>query len=64
MKPKNPLIIIACAKNLMTLPTIIHDSDLGKQLLIKGLQMAPKDLTVLKAVAQVIILSEKNVTNF
>lgn len=62
MELKDPLLAVNCAKMLMTLPTIAHDFDLGWKLLTKGLQMAPNDLIVLKAVARVIFLSKRNVT--
>lgn len=62
MEPKNPLIFVNCARILMTLPTISNDLNLVKQLLIKGLQIAPNDLTVLQAVVKVIILMGRNVS--
>lgn len=64
MKPKDPLIIVHLAEIVLTLPDITNDLNLGKELLLKGLKMAPNDLTVLKAVARVIILSQNNVTKF
>lgn len=47
---------------LRILPTVVHDVHFEKQLLLKGLQLAPHDLTVLKAVVvQVIIHCKKTV---
>lgn len=62
-EPGDPLTVVNCARILMTLPKIVQDLSLGNELLAKGLQMAPKDLIVLRAVARVIIIfSRKNVT--
>lgn len=50
MDPKDPHLIIKCARILMTLPTRVRDFDLGKQYLTKAFLMAPNDVTVLKAI--------------
>lgn len=57
MEPKDPHIVVKCAKTLMTLPTKVRDFNLGKQYLTKAFQMAPNDVTVLKAI-------EKTVENY
>lgn len=54
MDPKDPLLIIKCARVLMTLPTMVRDFDLGKQYLSKAFEMAPNDVTVLKAIEKTI----------
>lgn len=54
MEPKDPHIVVKCARTLMTLPIMVRDFDLGKQYLTKALEMAPNDLTVLKAVTKAI----------
>lgn len=62
-EPGDPLTVVNCARILMSLPKIFQNLSLGKELLVKGLQMAPKDLIVLRAIARVIIIfSRKNVT--
>lgn len=62
-EPGDPLKVVNCASILMSLPKIVQNLSLGKELLVKGLQMAPNDLIVLRAVARVIIcFSRKNVT--
>lgn len=50
MEPKDPLLVVKCAKTLMTLPSRVRDFNLGKQYLTKALNMAPNDVTVLKAI--------------
>lgn len=54
MEPKDPLIVVKCAKTLMTLPAMVRDFKLGKQYLTKALEMAPNDITVLKAVSNAV----------
>lgn len=54
MEPKDPLIVVNCAKTLMTLPYKVCDFNLGKQYLTKAFQMAPNDVTVLKAIENVV----------
>jgi len=61
MEPEDPLIVVNCARILTTLPGVVHDSNLIKQLLIKGLNIAPNDLIVLKAITRVIIINKKEV---
>lgn len=45
----------------MSLPDMIPDINYGKKLLLKGIQMAPNDLAVLKAITQAIIVCKKKV---
>lgn len=54
MKPKDPLIIIQCARTLMTLPSMVRDLKLGKQYLKDALEMAPNDSSVLHAIKKAI----------
>lgn len=61
MNTRDPLILVNCARILMSLPAVAHDLNAGKELLIQVLQMTPNDLIVLKAVTQVIILCKRNV---
>jgi len=50
MDPKDPHLIVKCAKILMTLPIMVRDFNLGKQYLTKAFEMAPNDGTVLQAI--------------
>lgn len=50
MKPKDPLLVVKCAKMLFTLPFLVRDSKLGIIYLKKAIKMAPTDPTVLHAV--------------
>lgn len=50
MEPKDPLIIVKCAKILITLPFMVRDFKLGIIYLKKAIEMAPNDPTVLCAV--------------
>lgn len=50
MEPKDPHLVVKCAKTLMTLPNMVRDFNLEKQYLIKAVNMAPNDVTVLKAI--------------
>ncbi|XP_027852845.2 uncharacterized protein LOC114131742 isoform X1 [Aphis gossypii] len=50
MDPKDPLLVINCARILMTLPIMVCDFNLGKQYLTKAFEMAPNDPTVLQAI--------------
>lgn len=50
MEPKDPHLIVKCARTLMTLPILVRDFNLGKQYLTKAFKMAPNDVTVLKAI--------------
>lgn len=54
MKPKDPLIIVQCARTLITLPSMVRNFKLGKQYLKDAVEMAPNDSTVLHAVKKVI----------
>lgn len=60
-KHKNPFILVTCAQVLITLPTIVNGLSLAKLLLIKSIQIAPNDLSVLKTVAKVIVIMRKKV---
>lgn len=55
MEPKDPLVIVGCAKILMTLPTKVRNFDLGKMYLTKAMQMAPNDVAVLNSIEKAII---------
>lgn len=59
MDPKDPHLVIKCARTLMTLPFMVRDFDLGKQYLTKAFDMAPNDLTVLKSIEKTIEVSKK-----
>lgn len=59
MEPKDPHIVVKCARTLMTLPIMVRDFDLGKLYLTKALEMAPNDLTVLKAVTKTVEVYKK-----
>lgn len=52
MEPKDPHIVIRCARTLMTLPAKVRDFKLGVQYLEKALKMAPNDPSVLSAVTR------------
>ena len=54
MDPKDPHLIVKCARTLMTLPIIVRDFNLGKQYLAKAFEMAPNDATVLRAIESTI----------
>ncbi|XP_025421511.1 uncharacterized protein LOC112691465 isoform X2 [Sipha flava] len=54
MEPKDPLVIVGCAKILMTLPIKVRDFDLGKMYLTKAMQMAPNDVAVLNSIEKAI----------
>ncbi|XP_026818295.1 uncharacterized protein LOC113557156 isoform X2 [Rhopalosiphum maidis] len=54
MDPKDPLLIVKCARILMTLPIMALDFNLGKQCLIKAFEMASNDETVLKAISEAV----------
>lgn len=61
MEPKDPLIIVKCARTIMTLPTKVRDFNLGKQYLTKAFEMAPNDVTVLKAIEKAIEIHNEKV---
>lgn len=44
----------------MSFPRTVQDSDFGMELLMKGQQMAPSDLVVLKETIETIILCQSN----
>ncbi|CAI6352357.1 unnamed protein product [Macrosiphum euphorbiae] len=50
MDPKDPHLVVKCARTLMTLPIMVRDFNLGKQYLTKAFEMAPNDATVLQAI--------------
>ncbi|KAE9524018.1 hypothetical protein AGLY_015665 [Aphis glycines] len=50
MDPKDPLLVVNCARILMTLPIMVYRFNLGKQYLTKAFEMAPNDPTVLRAI--------------
>jgi len=54
MDPKDPLLVIKCARTIMTLPVMVRDFNLGKQYLTKAFEMAPNDPTVLQAIESTI----------
>lgn len=61
MEPNDPLVIVNCARILISLPDMVPDINYGKQLLLKGLHMAPHDLAVLKAIIRVVIVCKNKV---
>lgn len=62
IEPNDPLVVVKCGRILISLPDMVPDViNYGKQLLLKGLQMAPNDLTVLEAITNVIIVNKKKV---
>lgn len=54
MEPKDPHLVVKCAKIIMTLPFMVRDFNLGKQYLTKAYEMAPNDITVLKAIEKTV----------
>jgi len=54
MDPKDPHLVVKCAKTLMTLPIMVRDFELGKQYLTKAFEIAPNDSTVLQAIQNTI----------
>jgi len=54
MDPKDPHLVVKCARTLMTLPIMVRDFNLGKQYLTKAFEMAPNDVTVLKSIEKTI----------
>jgi len=52
--PKDPHLVVKCAKSLMTLPPMYKDINLGVQYLKKAFQMSQNDGTVLKAIGNAI----------
>jgi hypothetical protein len=63
MEPKDPLVIVGCAKILMTLPIKVRDFDLGKMYLTKAMQMAPNDVAVLNSIEKAITHYKRVVSN-
>lgn len=64
MGPKDPHIVINCARTLITLPFMVRDLHLGKEYLTKALNMAPNDASVLKAIEIVVEIYNKLVRFF
>lgn len=64
MKPKDPLIIVQCARTLMTLPNTVRDIKLGKKYLKSAVEMAPNDSVVLDAVKKAINIYNEMVKYF
>lgn len=62
MEPKDPHIVIKCARTLMTLPSMVRDFNLGKEYLTKAFQMAPDDVSVLNAIEKTIELYKEKVS--
>jgi hypothetical protein len=60
IEPNDPLVVVNCGRILISLPNM-DVINYGMQLLLKGLQMAPNDLTVFKAIIRVIIINKKKV---
>lgn len=58
MEPKDPHLVIKCARTLMTLPFMVRDFKRGKQYLEKALIMAPNDLSVSQAVKKAVKVYE------
>ncbi|XP_022176758.1 uncharacterized protein LOC111038033 isoform X2 [Myzus persicae] len=54
MDPKDPHLVVKCARTLMTLPVMVRDFKLGKQYLTKAFEMAPNDVTVLKSIEKTV----------
>jgi len=54
MEPKDPHLVVKCARTLITLPRMVRDFKLGKQYLQSAIKMAPNDSTVLTAVTNAI----------
>lgn len=54
MEPKDPLLIVGCARILMTLPIKARDFELGKKYLSKAIEMAPNDVAVLSSIEKTI----------
>lgn len=54
MEPKDPIIVVGCARVLMTLPIKVRDFDLGKKYLTKAIEMAPNDVAVISSVEKTI----------
>ncbi|XP_027854457.1 uncharacterized protein LOC114133034 [Aphis gossypii] len=60
--PKDPLLVVNCARILMTLPIMVRDFNLGKQYLTKAFEMAPNDPTVLRAIENT-VQAYKDISN-
>lgn len=52
MDPKDPLLVVKCARILMTYPNMVRDFDLVKQCLMKASELALNDETILKAISE------------
>lgn len=64
MEPKDPILLVNCAKTIMTLPIMVRDFNLGKQYLTKALKMAPNDKAVFESVGRTIELYQEIVRGF
>jgi len=64
MDPKDPLLVVKCARILMTLPIMVLDFNLGKQCLIKAFEMASNDKTVLKAISEAVNAYYNNIVSY
>jgi len=54
MEPKDPHLVVKCARTIMTLPIMVRDFNSGKKYLAKAYEMAPNDATVLKAIEKTV----------
>jgi len=54
IRPKDPHLVVKCAKTLMTLPPMDIDFNLGVQYLKKAFQISQNDGTVLTAIGKAI----------
>lgn len=54
MNPRDPHLVVKCARTFMTLPTMVQDFNLGVQYLKKAFQMTQNDVTVLKAIEKAV----------
>jgi len=54
MDPKDPLLVVKCARTIMTLPFMVRDINLGKQYLTKAFNMAPNDVNVLNSIKKTV----------
>lgn len=60
MEPEDPLLIVKCAKSLMTLPYLNQDNIyLAKQIIAIAVKMGCNDLTVIEAIEESIEIYQK-----
>lgn len=64
MDPKDPLLVVKCARILMTLPNMVLEFNLGKQCLMKAFELAPNDETVLKAISEAVNPYKNNTVGY